>query len=204
VPDRLLSFDNTFAGVGEVQGVYALTRLLVRIGIPIEVHACQSLPTDAVSTHTVILLGPDLERELRAFRPTQEDFVFDDFGPVNGPKRTRILNLHPLPGEQPFFETQRGPLEAETIVDWAILSVLPGIRQQRKTVIMAGLTHTGTEAVAEFCASGTGVVSLLNRLGASENEKALPTYYQVLLRVTIKQGTIIDIACVTGRVIRSG
>jgi hypothetical protein len=204
VPEPLLSFDNTFTGVGEVQGVYALTRLLVRLGIPIEVHACQSLPKDAVATHTVILLGPDLERELRAFRPTQEDFVFDDFGPVKGPKRTRILNLHPLLGEQPFFETQQGPLEAETIVDWAILSVLPGIRQQRKTIVMAGLTHTGTEAVAEFCASGTGVVTLLNRLGAGENEKTLPTYYQVLLRVTIKQGTIIDIAYVAGRVIRSG
>jgi predicted NACHT family NTPase len=145
-----------------------------------------------------------LEKELRSFRPTQENFVFDDFAPGNGPKRTRILNLHPLAGEQQFYDTQRAPLSADTMVDWAVLSVLPGSRAQRKSVVMAGLTHTATEAVAEFCASGTGVVTLLNRLGAGENEKTLPTYYQVLLRVTIKQGTIIDIAYVAGRVIRIG
>lgn len=199
--EGLLSFDKALVGAGEVQGVYALTRLLVRLGIPIEVHGCQALPKDFVSQRTVILLGPDLEKELRAFRPTLENYIFDDSGPAKGPQRTRILNLNPLAGEQQFFETQPDPLSTDIIHDWAILSVLPGIKEQRKTVVMAGLTRTGTQAVAEFCASGTGAVILLSHLGVGENEKTLPTFYQVLLRVTIKQGSIIDIAYVTGRLI---
>jgi hypothetical protein len=197
----LLSLDNALVGAGELQGVYALTRLLVRLGIPIEVHGCQALPKDVISQRTVFLLGPELEKELRSFRPAPVNFIFDGSTAPKGMPSKRILNLQPRAGEQPSYETQSDPRFPDIIHDWAILSVLPGVKEQRKTVVMAGLTHMGTQGVAELCASGTGAVTLLDHLGSGESLKELPNYYQVLLRVTIKQGTISDIAYVAGRIL---
>jgi hypothetical protein len=70
-------------------------------------------------------------------------------------------------------------------------------------LILAGITTFGTHAAVEYVMKPEYVKELLTRLNTSSdpNKPILPSNYQVLLRVQVKDGIPIQISYVTHHVL---
>ena len=84
--------------------------------------------------------------------------------------------------------------------DYAIFSVLPGSAPDRRIMVLAGLTTSGTQGAADFACSPTALSSLRKMLGSRE---AFPRYFQCVLRVETSKGLdAMQVRLVAGRVVQ--
>lgn len=191
-------FDDDHTGTGEVMAVYYLTRLFSETGLPLTVERSQLIKTGDLQRHNVIFLGSVAENPILTGLPLGQDFVFSE--PERPPTlwRNRIVNLHPQPGEKPYYGVERDSQSQVLRTDYSLISFLPGVAPGREIVILGGLTTIGTQAAAQFVSSADGAQDLLARLGISGSRK-LPPFFQAVLKVDIKQDEILSIHCVAAR-----
>jgi len=184
-------------------GVHYLTRLFVQAGAVIAVKRSRLVTTDDLSHHDLIFLGSTRENALLAGLPLVQDFVFD-WPPLAGMWKGRIKNLHPQPGETDAYQIERDPKTHVLRTDYALISFLPGIAPDRKIVVLAGMTTLGTQAAAEFATSQSGMAELRKRLSAQSSAAGnrLPAFFQVVLKVDVMRGEILNVSYVTAHTIR--
>ncbi|HEX5483956.1 MAG TPA: hypothetical protein VFZ08_15145 [Terriglobia bacterium] len=193
-------FDDDHTGTGEVMAVYYLTRLFSETGLPLTVERSQLIKTGDLQRHNVIFLGSVAENPILTGLPLGQDFVFSE--PERPPTlwRNRIVNLHPMPGEKPYYGVERDPQSQVLRTDYSLISFLPGVAPGREIVVLGGLTTIGTQAAAQFVSSADGARDLLARLGISgKGSRKLPPFFQAVLKVEIKQDEILGIHCVAAR-----
>ncbi|HLI35360.1 MAG TPA: hypothetical protein VKW70_09970 [Terriglobia bacterium] len=199
-------YEDGYTGTGEVMAVYDLTRFLLSANIPLQVERSQLIKTDELRNQNVIFLGSVLENPILSGLPLNQDFVFEQ--PQRPPIlwRARIVNLHPRPGEKPFYEVERDDKTQVLRADYAVVSFLPGVAPGREIVILGGLTTIGTQAAAQFVTSPAGAEELLAHLGTQaphSSVKKLPPFFQAVLRVDIRKDEILSAHFVAGHVIHA-
>lgn len=197
-------FDDDHTGTGEVMAVYYLTRLFSQTNLPLTVERSQLIKTDDLRNHNVIFLGSIIENPILTGLPLDQNFVFSE--PPKPPTlwRNRIVNLHPLPGEKPFYGVERDKQTQVLRTDYSLISFLPGVAPGRKIVILGGLTTIGTQAAAQFVTSAAGAGDLLARLGTAapdSSAKRFPPFFQAVLKVDIKQDEILSVHCVAAHAV---
>jgi hypothetical protein len=199
-------YEDGYTGTGEVMAVYYLTRFLLAAHIPLQVERSQLIKTDDLRNQNVIFLGSVIENPILSGLPLNQDFVFEQ--PQRPPIlwRARIVNLHPRPGEKPFYEVERDNKTQVLRADYAVVSFLPGVAPGREIVILGGLTTIGTQAAAQFVTSPAGAAELLAHLGtqtAHSSAKGFPPFFQAVLRVDIRKDEILSAHYVAGHVIHA-
>lgn len=197
-------FDDDHTGTGEVMAVYYLTRLFSQTDLPLTVERSQLIKTDDLRNHNVIFLGSIIENPILTGLPLDQNFVFSE--PSKPPTlwRNRIVNLHPLPGEKPFYGVERDKQTQVLRTDYSLISFLPGVAPGRKIVILGGLTTIGTQAAAQFVTSAAGAGDLLARLGTAaqgSSAKKFPPFFQAVLKVDIKQDEILSVHCIAAHAV---
>ncbi len=193
-----------YTGVGEVMGVYFLCNLFSKLGQSFRVKRSLLLNWDDLKTENLIFLGSPAENFLLRELPQEQEFVFRMVKQGVPKEIFGIVNLKPRAGEQNhYLAKQEGPSRSQISEDFALISVLRGLDAKRRLMILAGLTTFGTQAAAEYVTKPEYIKDLLARLSASrsENPSALPSSYQVLLRVKVNGGVPVQTSYVTHHVL---
>jgi hypothetical protein len=113
---------------------------------------------------------------------------------------TGVTNLHPKPGEQPFYPVAHISANGANDGDkYALLSRFPG-PQRGRYVMLLGSAHSELPwALAEYVTNPISMRELVQRLKLPSGD--LPDAFQVLLRVTLQAQVPVRIRYVTHHVL---
>lgn len=193
-----------YTGVGEAMGVHFLGDFFARMHHPYRLKRSLMLTWDDVKADNIVVLGSPAENLFLLELPQQQDFVFRWITDEHGRQVNAILNTNPQPGEQEFFVArQYGSSPSQISEDYAVISVLKGLSEQNRLMILAGINTFGTQAATEYVTQPEYIRELIAHLNiaAADEAPALPPFYQVLIRVKVSGGVPIQISYVTHHVL---
>jgi hypothetical protein len=184
--DRLEDIRELHTGVGEVVGVYELSRLFQSLGAPLEVKRSALVDWDEVKKANVIFIGGPAEnmpvRELQSAR-----FVFEPRVDADGQRRVVVASRSGDGQLQLFDAGATRPARR----DYAVIRLLPGLVPGRRIIILAGITTLGTQAAVEFVCRPDTVQALLSKLAQEGFEGPTPGF-ECVLEVSINGGVPVE------------
>jgi hypothetical protein len=195
-----LFYEDGYTGAGEVSGAFRIATMLTRLGVSAVAKRSRIASIYDLRNHSIIFLGSTIQNPSLVEVAQPDHFVIEE--PQTPPYlwRSRIVNKHPAAGEPAFYQTERGPNNQVIKADYAIFSVLPGSAPDRRIMVLAGLTTSGTQGAADFACSSPALASLRKRLGSRD---AFPRYFQCVLRVETSKGLdAMQVRLVVGRVVQ--
>lgn len=152
-------YEDGYTGTGEVQSVFALTRLLTQLGFDLSVRRVRLLTPDDFKNHDVVLLGSPLENRALSDLRLSLDYAFEL--PLHAMWGGRIMDKR---NPATAYSIERDPKTKALQSDFGLLAVLPSLTPEHHIMIMGGLTTSGTEGTAEFISSEAGVADLTRSL----------------------------------------
>jgi hypothetical protein len=179
------SYIDTYTGIGEVAGVYQLTRLFDAHHAQFVLKRSLLVTWDEASLKNLIFIGSPAENPSLRVLPDTTDFTM-----IAGDTFAGIVNHHPKPGELATYSRPEHPLTK----DYAILALLPGMQPGKWMLICSGLTTFGTQAAVDF-ASHPDTVEQLFRAAAFPHGTIRP--FEAVLETTITGGVPIETRLVT-------
>ena len=186
-----LFYEYSYTGTGDVEAVWRFTGLFTRMGYDTILKRSRLVTIHDLQEHNVILIGSSFQNDAVAQLPsTGQDFVYElpkiDDELWNG----RIVNRHPLPGEAPFYKTERDKVTQTVKEDYALITVEPGIIPGRYIAVVGGLDTSGCSGATQFLSSPSGVTELMSRLVALGEKKVdgQPPFFQALIKVDLENG----------------
>jgi hypothetical protein len=182
-----------YTGIGEAYGVYLLSRFFLGRSHDLRVVRSPTLSWDNLKHDNVIFLTSARFKTLADQLSYPSEFVHVLGAP------NRVVNLHPAPGEQAEYLALA---EGSSMVDNAIISVWPGKRAGRRVLVLSGGHTWGTQAAAEYVTDGDYLRELESHLLACRRRQGLPRhpdFFQILLRVEIRDNQPVGVRYVTHR-----
>ena len=178
---------DSYTTIGEVNGVFEITRLLTMLNQPVRAKHGALLTWDEARDSNLIFVGGPLAQTPLREVPILTEFEFRNRrAGIPGPSGA-ILNLKPQKGESSiYFGPQTRPFE----YDYAVIALRPSVNPSHRTLAVAGITEFGTQAAAEFVTREDSVRLLLTRLNVKAGGD-LPMF-EALLRTTIRGGVPIE------------
>jgi hypothetical protein len=199
-----------YTGIGEVMGSYYLGDFFARVRHASRVKRSLLLTWEEVKTQNVVVLGSPAENLFLRDLPQKQDFIFKPIMPGvtaphnRGKKVFGIVNTKPRPGEQEFYlAKQDGPSRSQISEDYAVVSLLEGLNDGNKLLILAGITTIGTQASVEYVTRPEYMRDLIRHLNTATagSPPKLPDNYQILLRVKVNGGVPVQVSYVTHHVL---
>lgn len=109
-----------------------------------------------------------------------------------------------MEGEQAHYTSKQfGPSPSQISEDFAVVSVLKGLSERNRLMILAGINTFGTQAAVEYVTQPEYLRDLTSHLNIAPPGEApqFPSYYQVVLKVKVSGGVPIQISYVTHHVL---
>jgi hypothetical protein len=131
----------TYTGIGELAGVYELTKLFDSHHAAFTLKRSLLVTWDEAKLHNLVFLGSTAENPSLRDVTSTADFTITTASGYSG-----IVNHHPKPGEPPIYSV---PVISATD-DYAILAYLPGVQPGKHMLILSGLMTLGTQAAVDF------------------------------------------------------
>jgi hypothetical protein len=153
------------SGVGEVMGVHALDEVFNSFHRGLRAKRSNFFTFDDASSENVIFVGSPLANPPLRLLQNSRNFVFQIVSTKSGEPALAIINNKPQPGEQKEFLST--PEELPIKDDYALISLSPGMRPDKRVLVLAGITTFGTQAAAEFVSRNDSIKSLLSHLKVS-------------------------------------
>ena len=184
-----------YTGVGEVLAVHELDVVFGTLNRRLRVKRGSLFSLDDAKNNDLVFVGSPSENLTLMEIPSTEDFAFQRL--TSGPRAgdLAVANVHPQPGEQPFYLASPG--NAPMTEDYAVVGFMPGLNPSRSVIILAGTTTFGTQAAVEFVCRQNSVRHLLERLGVPAGGAVKP--FEALLHVKVARGVPVDTELVTVR-----
>ena len=189
-----------YTGVGEVMGVFSLSNLFSKTNHAFKVKRSLLLTWDDLkSTENIVILGSPAENLFLRQLPQDQDFVFRIAKGENQEDKFGIVNLRPKRGEESVYLNKDDAISTSEISeDYAVISLLKGLETNHRLLILAGITTFGTQAAAEYVSNPEYMKDLVTHLKAGPGGSgAIPSYFQVLIRVRINGGVPVHTDYVT-------
>ncbi len=185
-------FNRTYANIGQLYQMNALTELFTAAGKPLRLRPSRLVtPDEGDGRHLILLNGNGLElvgQTLRHFQMRAGSFGYKS---VDQPA---VVNLAPSDGEQAEYTIEFDAETQERKADYAILAVLPGLRDGLSVVLSDGLTTLGNWAAIRAATSEQGVTQLEQLLGGPA-----PRYFEAVVRAELSQDQLVDFRVVAAR-----
>jgi hypothetical protein len=108
----------------------------------------------------------------------------------------QIINLRPQAGEKALY----GRTPDDPSSDYAVITLWPGKRSQQRIMVLSGNTTIGTMAAAEYATDPEYLRQLYEQFEqcrTKHNGERHSTYFQVLVRVEVKDNQPYKISYVT-------
>jgi hypothetical protein len=168
-----------YTGIGETMGTYEIGRYLDRRGVNVQVANSHFLgPSDLRGKNLVVISSSRFQTPLHQFK-LPEAFPFMP-EPVGGGYR----NPNPLAGESETYATRSGGAGGVS-TSYATIIVWPGTSEERRLILVSGISSWCTMAAAKFALDERSLADLDRRLAADPAEGPRGRkgpYYQVLIR----------------------
>ncbi len=193
-----------YTGIGEVMGVFVLGDFLAKMHHPFRVKRSLLLTWDDVKVDNLVVLGSPAENLFLLDLPQEQDFMFRWVKDSNDQYVNAIVNTTPQPGEQELYLAKHyGSSPSQVFEDYAVVSLLQGLNEKHRIMILAGINTFGTQAAAEYVTQPEYIKDLITHLNISPAGEApkLPLYFQILLKVKVNGGVPIHISYVTHHVL---
>ncbi len=203
-PNHSLPIVDHYTGIGEAMGVYFLSDFFARIHHPFRVKRSLSLSWDDVKIENIIVLGSPAENLFLKELPQKQDFVFRPLKDQSQDQWLAIINTNPQAGEQQYYTSRQfGPSPSQISEDYAVVSVLKGLSERNRLMVLAGINTFGTQAAVEYVTKPEYIRDLTSHLNTASPGEApqLPSYYQLILKVKVSGGVPIQISYVTHHVL---
>ncbi len=193
-----------YTGIGEVLGVHFLGDFFTRMHHPYRVKRSLALSWDDAKAENIVVLGSPAENLFLHDLPRKQDLIFrwttdDQQRHVNA-----IVNTNPQPGEQDCYTAKQfGDSPSQISEDYAVVSLLQGLSEKNRLMILAGINTFGTQAAAEYVTQPEYIKDLISHLNIAPEDQppVLPPYYQILLKVKVNVGVPVQISYVTHHVL---
>jgi hypothetical protein len=184
-----LYYEDGNTGTGDLESVFALTRLFTRMNLQMSVKRCRLITIDDLRQHDVILLGSPEENDAVAQLAQPSDFFWTRLN-VPGPWKGEYVNRHPQQGEALTYTTQRDPNTQELKTDYGLITLQPGAAPNRYIAVLGGLDTSGVAGTAQFMTSPSDMAELKTRLASlgGWTGEGVPPSFQALLRVNVEKG----------------
>jgi hypothetical protein len=179
VPKLILATAD-YTGMGEAISAHRISELFSTAGRTLTVKQSRTVSAEDVKGHNLILLGSVWANEWSGKLSIKEDFTHS----VNA----TIVNNNPGPGEEREYKPSFDERTGESTVDYALITVKPGVNDQNTLMILGGIKSEGTQAAGEFVTRKEYLNTLNQRLRRLSETGGSPKYYQVLLKVDIDNG----------------
>lgn len=193
-----------YTGIGEVMGVFVLGDFFAKMHHPFRVKRSLLLTWDDVKVDNLVVLGSPAENLFLLDLPQPQDFMFRWVKDSDDQYVNAIVNTKPEPGEQEIYLAKHyGKSPSQVFEDYAVVSLLQGLSEKNRIMILAGINTFGTQAAAEYVTQPEYIKDLiahLNLTPAGESPQ-LPMYFQILLKVKVNGGVPVHISYVTHHVL---
>jgi hypothetical protein len=181
--DREKPLINSWTTIGEVMGVFEITRTLSLFQKSARAKNGQLLTWDDAKDSNLIFVGGPL-----ADTPVRDIAIFRDFQFKNSTtgipaESGAVINVKPHKGEPPIYF---GPETRPFPFDYAVVSLRPAFNRMHRVLALAGITEYGTAGAAEFVTREDALNELLSRLNVKPGE-SMP-WFEALLRVKVEGG----------------
>lgn len=176
-----------YTGVGETHGVHLLTRFFDQSANNLRVARSRMVGWGELKNANIIFLSSMRFQTLAKDLPYQSDFA------VSPGKSAKIANLRPQAGES---ATYGGDGKGE----YAVITVWPGKLQQRRILVLSGITTWATLAAAEYVTDPEYLRQLnqhLEQCRVKTGRARHAPFFQVLLRAEVKDNQPVNISYVT-------
>ncbi len=193
-----------YTGIGEVMGVFSLGDFFAKMHHPFRVKRSLLLTWDDVKVDNLVVLGSPAENLFLLDLPQPQDFVFRWVKDSDDQSVNAIVNTKPQAGEGEMYAAKHfGASPSQISEDYAVVSVLQGLSEKNRIMILAGINTFGTQAAAEYVTQPEYIKDLITHLNIAPTGEAakLPMYYQILLKVKVNGGVPIHISYVTHHVL---
>jgi len=177
-----------YTGVGEVLAVHELDHVFHLFGREIRVKRGSLFSLDDAKHNDLIFVGSPAENLSLRDIPMNQQFVFQRL--TSGPRKgdLAIANLHPRPGEPPYFIGS--PPTVPLTEDYAVVALMKGMDSANSVLILAGSSTIGTQAAVEYVSHEESLSQLLTRVGAPPKSDLKP--FEVVLRVKVARGVPVE------------
>lgn len=145
---------NTYTGVGEVNGVYELTRLFDHYHAYFTLKRSRLVNWEEARFRSLVIIGSAAEDAASRVLPANMDFTF-----AAGNGTPAVVNHDPQPGEQAIYSHSEQPLTR----DYSVIALLPGHAPGSRILVLSGLTTLGTQAAVDFVCRRESVAQILGR-----------------------------------------
>ncbi len=193
-----------YTGIGEVMGVFVLGDFFAKMHHPFRVKRSLLLTWDDVKVDNLVVLGSPAENLFLLDLPQEQDFMFRWVKDSTDQYVNAIVNTAPQPGEQELYLAKHyGNSPSQIFEDYAVVSLIQGLSEKHRIMILAGINTFATQAAAEYVTQPEYIKDLITHLNiapAGEPPK-LPMYFQILLKVKVNGGVPVHISYVTHHVL---
>jgi hypothetical protein len=185
VRDHSLFYEDGYSGTGEVKAVYALTNMLSRAGVDVTVKRVRLLTTEDLKVYNVVLLGSSQENRAVAELHLGHNYAFQFPSGSGSSWAGSIFDRRAAVGaSDASWSVQRDSRTQALRTDYAVFAVVPGVMPNRRVMLLAGLTTSGTQGAAEFATTNSQVAELLTPLFRG----GTPSFFESVLEVQVVQG----------------
>jgi hypothetical protein len=165
-----------YTGIGELASVYELTRLFDNHQASFVLKRSLLVTWDEAKLKNLVFIGSPAENPSLNAVPSMTDFTM-----TTGSGYSGFVNRHPLPGEPAVYSRPERPLT----MDYAVITLMPGVEPGKRTLIFGGLTTLGTQAAVEYASRKDSLAELLKKVSSPTGE---PRPFEALLGVTLEGG----------------
>jgi hypothetical protein len=176
------------SGVGEVLGVHALDGVFNSFHRNLRAKRSNFFTFDDANNENVVFLGSPLANPPLRLLQSTHDFVFQIITSDSGVPQLAIVNNKPKFGEpKQFLPTPENfPIKD----DFALISLSPGTRPDKRVLVLAGITTFGTQAAAEFVSRNDSLKNLISHLKVSPSGEIEP--FEAVISVKIDDEVPVD------------
>jgi hypothetical protein len=184
-----------YTGVGEVLAVHDLDHVFDLLHREIRVKRGSLFSLDDAKNNDLIFVGSPAENLTLRDIPGTRQFVFQRLTSGERKGDLAIANMHPQPGETPYF--LGSPATSPLTEDYSVIALVRGMDPARSELILAGTTTIGTQAAVEFVCDESSLSQLLQRLKVTSSSGLKP--FEAVLRVKVTRGVPVETSIVAVR-----
>jgi hypothetical protein len=181
-PGGQLRFSPTIAQtmMGEAGASTHLATLFAQARIPLRTIESRFLSWEALRRDNYVILAGDVEN--RWVEAILARYPLRLSNPADGSPRG-IVNSAPRPGEQAAFHVIG---DGEAREEYALISMLPGVAENRELLVICGLNSPASPSATEFLTTENGLRQVLKRLREAAPTHSGPWHFQAVIKADVR------------------
>jgi len=168
--------------LGEAVAGVHLSSLLTRLLIPLQTTQSRFVSWEDLRGDNMILLGNNEANEWLEPLLGKTPFQLTS---SKGDRQRAIVNVNPRQGEAAEYIINYAAKEPEGDQEFALISMLPGMAVDQRSLLISGLNAQATQAAAEYLATEDSLAELLRRMRKESPSHTGPWYFQAVLKTEV-------------------